>query len=107
MPLPQQRNMIFQDENDTHAYIKGDTKNGHWSIEKNIFVVPYHPKYSAAVECVVGVCKDLDKVLGIFVQIRSIKSRYKKEEYLYAIKIILSEMLLEKYFEIEDLEIPF
>lgn len=95
--------MSFQ-ESDPFRYIKGD---GDWTIEKHQFLVPYHPSNIAEIDCVVGVCRDKDIVVGIIATIQRISSSYKVEEYEYAIRVILQEILMLHFFGEDEIEIPF
>jgi len=98
--------MIFA-ESDDGKWFKENVAEGQWHLNKETFEIKYHPKHKAQVECMVATCRKDDKVLGLIVQIRKISAKYKKEMYEFAIKTILSDTLLEKYFGIEELEIPF
>ncbi len=94
----------MQFENNKARLIKGD---GDWELELGSYVIPYHPKHAAIVECMLAVCRRGSKVVGLMADIRNITAAYKKEEYDFAIRVVLWEVLLDKFFEDEDMEIPF
>ena len=98
--------MIFT-ESDEGRWNIGASEEGDWFLKKEKFKIKYHPEHTATVVCMVASCEYESSVVSIIVQIRKIKAKYKKEEYEYAIKTILSDKILLKYFGIEELEIPF
>lgn len=98
--------MIFI-ESDEGRWNIDSSGEGDWCLKKEKFKIKYHPEHTATVVCMIASCEYEGSVVSIIVQIRNIDAEYKRDEYEYAIKTILSDKILLKYFGIEELEIPF